>query len=195
MYRIDCFEEYCRENNCWGIARVFDSSHARMYYLQKEDTSADYVPFESPDMEVIMLSGLPGAGKDTFLIKHFSKLPLISLDNIRREKRIAPTDKKENGRVIQEAKEQARRYLRKKTSFVWNATNVTFQMRSQLTELFMSYKARVRIIYIEAEYEKLKLQNSKREEIVPASVLEHLIDKLEVPAMWEAHKVEYHINS
>lgn len=191
LYRIDCFEEYCRENGCWGVPRPFRSAHARMYYLQKEDCSPDYVPFETPQAEVIMLSGLPGAGKDTCIRKHFADMPLVSLDDIRREKRISPTDKKANGKVIQEAKEKARSLLREKKSFVWNATNITSQMRLQLIELFTTYQAKVRIVYLEVPYETLKQQNSKREAMVPANVLEHLIDKLEVPARWEAHEVEY----
>lgn len=194
LYRIDCFEEFCKEHNCWGHAKRFHSDHARMYYLAKENSPADYVPFAEPDVEVILLSGLPGAGKDTYLQKHLSEIPLISLDNIRREKRISPTDKKANGRVIQEAKEQAKVFLRKKKGFVWNATNITSQMRSQLIELFTSYGARVSVVYIEVPYQTLTQQNAKREEMVPRNVMEHLIDKLEVPALWEAHDVKFLIS-
>ncbi|WP_207532444.1 AAA family ATPase [Desertivirga arenae] len=191
LYRIDCFEEYCRERSCWGAAKTFHSSHARMYYLAKENSPVDYVPFQEPEAEVVLLSGLPGAGKDNYLQKHLSEMPQISLDNIRREKRISPTDKKANGRVIQEAKEMAKGLLRKKKGFVWNATNITSQMRSQLIELFTSYGAKVRIVYIEVPYQTLQGQNTKREEMVPGNVIEHLIDKLEVPAAWEAHEVKY----
>jgi putative nucleotidyltransferase with HDIG domain len=192
LYRIDCYEEYCREHNCWGNSRFFPSAESRMYYLQKEDSNPDYIPFDSPTFEVVLMSGLPGAGKDTYIKKNFADLPIISLDDIRRERRISPTDKKANGQVIQEAKEQAKSLLRKKVGFVWNATNVTSQMRAQLIELFTTYKAKVKIVYIETEYDKLKLQNSKREAMIPAIVLENLIKKLEVPALWEAHEVNYH---
>ena len=194
LYRIYCFEEFCRENNCWGTQRDFKSAHARMYYLQKENSSAEYVPHKEPEVEVILLAGLPGAGKDTYIKKHFADIPVISLDDIRREKRISPTDKKANGKVIQEAKEKAKVMLRKKMGFVWNATNVTAQMRSQLLQLFSSYGASVRIVYIEAPYSVLKNQNTKRETMVPGNVIERLIDKLEVPAAWEAHTVEYVIS-
>ncbi|WP_256011757.1 AAA family ATPase [Desertivirga xinjiangensis] len=194
LYRIDCFEEFCRDNNCWGTRRDFKSAHARMYYLQKENSSADYVPYQEPEAEVILLAGLPGAGKDTYIKTQFTDIPVISLDDIRREKRISPTDKKANGKVIQEAKEKAKVMLRKKKGFVWNATNITAQMRSQLIELFTSYGASVRIVYIEAPYLVLKQQNTKREAMVPGNVMERLIDKLEVPAAWEAHKVEYSIS-
>ncbi|AOM76222.1 poly(A) polymerase [Pedobacter steynii] len=192
LYRIDCFEEFCREQGCWGTARSFVSDEARMYYLQKENAYPDYVPFDEPLAEVVLMSGLPGAGKDTFIKKNFPEMEVISLDAIRQEWGIKPTDKAGNGRVIQEAKERARILLRKQKAFVWNATNTTSQMRMQLIDLFSTYKARVRIVYIETPYDNLYRQNSGREAVVPGQVLEKLINKLEIPAAWEAHSVSYH---
>lgn len=193
LYRIDCFEEFCKEQGCWGTIRSFGSGDARMHYLQQDSAYVDYVPFESPQMDIVLMSGLPGAGKDTFIRNHFAELPVISLDDIRKEWGIKPTDQKGNGRVIQEAKMRAKELLRKKKSFVWNATNTTFQMRQQLINLFTDYRAAVNIIYIESSYAALKQQNKSREEIVPEQVLERLIRKLEVPALWEAHVVQYHV--
>lgn len=193
LYRIDCFEEFCREQGCWGQARPFVSEDARMYYLQKEDAYPDYVPFDTPLMEVVLMSGLPGAGKDTFIKKNFPEMEVISLDDIRKEWGIKPTDKSGNGRVIQEAKERARVLLRKRKGFVWNATNTTSQMRMQLIELFSTYKAKVHVVYIESPYEELFRQNRGREAIVPDQVLEKLVHKLEVPALWEAHRVSYYV--
>lgn len=191
LYRVECFEEFCRENGCWGTTRPFASAHARMHYLQHENSYPDYVPFEEPEMEVIMMSGLPGAGKDTYIRKHLFHLPVISLDAIRESLGSDPADKRGNGQAIQQGKEQARILLRKKQSFVWNATNITRQLRSQLIALFLSYKARVRIIYLEVPFEKLQGQNKGREAVVPAQVMEKLAGKLEVPALWEAHEVTY----
>jgi len=193
LYRIDCFEEFCKEHDCWGTARTFASSHARMHYLQRDDVHVDYVPFETPTTEVILMSGLPGAGKDTYVKKYFPDLPVISLDDIRNEWDIDPTDKTGNGQVIQAAKEKAREYLRRQTAFVWNATNTTRQMRVQLIELFHTYKASVKIVYVEATYKHLHQQNRNREAVVPMRVLEKLIDKLEVPALWEAATVVYQV--
>ena len=114
---------------------------------------------------VILLSGLPGAGKDSYIKKHLPGLPVISLDDIRVKKiNIAPTDKTGNGHVIQAAKEQARVFLRSKTPFIWNATNSTRSMRTQLVELYTT------------------------------AVLKKLAWKLEPPAAWEAHEVIYDLS-
>ncbi|WP_244215991.1 AAA family ATPase [Pedobacter kyonggii] len=193
LYRIACFEEFCKENECWGNPYQFKSDAAKMYFMQHEDAYLDYIPFDEPVTEVILMSGLPGAGKDTYIKAHYSDWPIISLDSIRKEKGISPTDKAGNGRVIQEAKEQARVYLRKQQPFVWNATNTTSQMRMQLIDLFSIYKAKVSVVYIEVPYQHLHLQNKNRSAIVPAGILNKLARKLEAPAQWEAHQVVYQI--
>jgi putative nucleotidyltransferase with HDIG domain len=193
LYRIACFEEYCIENKCWGQPRQFGSDQAQMYYMQHEDAYLDYIPFETPDAEVILMCGLPGAGKDSYVKAYYKDWPIISLDDIRVARGISPRDKSGNGRVIQEAKEQARNYLRKKESFVWNATNITSQMRMQLIDLFLTYKAKVGIVYVEVPYQRLHNQNKNRDHVVPSGVVDKLVRKLEVPALWEAHRVIYRI--
>lgn len=189
LYRIDCFEEFCKEHGCWGATRPFASDHARMHYLQTEEMYPDYIPYDKPAMEVVMMSGLPGAGKDTYIRKHLKNLPLISLDDFREEMGVAPDDKTGNGQVIQYAKEKAKKLLRIQQSFVWNATNTTRQMRAQLIDLFTTYKAAVHIIYLEVPFRQLMTQNKGREAVVPANVLDKLANKLEVPSLVEAHKV------
>ncbi|WP_225889519.1 AAA family ATPase [Chitinophaga terrae (ex Kim and Jung 2007)] len=192
LYRVDCFEEYCKEQDCWGKPKAFESANAMMHYMSKDDASLHYVPFEQPKTKVIMLCGLPGSGKD-FYLRQFKDLPVMSLDQIRREWKIDPTDKSGNGRVIQEGKERARQFLRKQQTFIWNATNITRQMRGQLIELFMLYDAEVELVYIEVPYQRLVEQNRQREQVVPLAVVEKLIDKLEVPVAWEAHKVTFRV--
>src|SRR5262249_52558553 len=100
-------------------------------------------------------------------------------------------DKSGNGTVVQLAKEQAREYLRRQQRFVWNATNITRQMRSQLVDLFVTYKAYVKMVYVEVPYARLHAQNKDREAVVPRNALDKLVSKLEVPACWEAHEVSY----
>jgi predicted kinase len=82
--------------------------------------------------------------------------------------------------------------LRAGRNFVWNATNITRQMREQLIDLFSTYKAFIRIVYVEVEYRKLFIQNRSREAVLPASAIERLIAKMEVPAQTEAHEIIYY---
>lgn len=193
LYRIDCFEGFCNEHHCWGRAMPFSTAEARQHYLTNDNVYAGYEPFDKPVTEVVLMSGLPGAGKDSYISRHFHDLPVIALDAIREELGVSPVDKSGTGQVIQLAKERARVLLRQQKPFVWNATNITSQMRAQLIELFVTYKARVKIVYVEVPYRKLHRQNKDREAVVPSLVIDKLVNKLEVPALWEAHEVIYHV--
>lgn len=189
LYKLELFREYCREQQCWEGPKEFPGNAARFEYFYKEQNAPDYEPFDTTQCEVVMLCGLPGAGKDTWAQRHCKDLPVLSLDDLRRELKVAPTDKHGNGMVIQAAKEKARVYLRRHQSFVWNATNVTRSMREQLVTLFVTYKARIRMVYLEVPYARLLSQNRGRHYNVPEAVINKLIDKLDVPQVYESHEL------
>ncbi|WP_196888935.1 AAA family ATPase [Aureivirga sp. CE67] len=191
LLKIDLFKELCLENKCYGKSKDFETDFARYFYLNKENSFPDFVPFEESEFEVIMLSALPGSGKDYFVNKIFKDIPMLSLDEIRRKNKISPTDKKKNGWVIQEGKEQAKQYLRKKENFVFNATNLTKDMRGKWISLFKDYRAKVRIIYLEVPYKTLLNQNKNREYPIPETVLEKMISKVEIPSFEECEVVVF----
>lgn len=191
LYRIDCFEAYAKEQACWGETYPFASDLARFTYFQQDQGYPAYEPFDDTWSEVILMVGLPGMGKDTYIRTHYPNLPVVSLDNLRRKHKVAHCDAKGNGRIIQLALEEAREHLRVKRSFVWNATNLTRNNRSRLIELFTTYKARVRIVYIEVPYELWQEQNLQRTYAVPLKVMEKMLRKLEIPSPIEAHQVDY----
>ena len=139
--------------------------------------------------EVILMSGLPGTGKDTWINNNLSGIPVISLDDIRRANKIPP--KADQGRVANLAREQAKEYLRRHQSFVWNATNITTQMRESLVSLFETYHARVRIVYLETDWNTLLDRNHSREYVVPQDKIEDMLGKLVLPEVYEANKVEW----
>jgi predicted kinase len=187
--RIALFRDYCQEQRCYTTPRPFPSDHGRFVYFIGPDRNPDYAVYDDTVCEVVLLSGLPGAGKDTWLRDHWPDRPLISLDAIRRELGVAPTANQ--GAVAREAKQRARELLRQGQSFVWNATNVTRAMRGQLVELFTSYRARVRIVYLDAPYATLLERNRSRSAPLPVAVIDRLARKLEVPDLTEAHAVEW----
>ncbi|QBH96442.1 HD domain-containing protein [Limnobaculum zhutongyuii] len=194
LNRIELFELYCHEQQCWRQARKFPSAEARYRYFSTDNAPPDYQPYGDYQSQVTLLSGLPGMGKDSYIQQYCLGLSVISLDDIRRQHRIAPDDKMANGWVVQQAKQQAREKLRRSENFVWNATNITHQMRQQLINLFVSYNSRVRVVYIEVPYVKWKQQNSARTYAVPDMVMDRMLTKLELPVPEEAHEVIYYID-
>lgn len=191
LYALDMFELYTKEIGCWQAAPSFSSENARFTYFNRKDSYVDYVPFDAFKSTVTILSGLPGMGKDYQILKMNIDVPVISLDDIRRKYGIDPTDKRRNGWVIQEAKEQAKKYLRCGQDFIWNATNITSPMRQQLIDLFISYQAYVKLLYVEKPYKLWRTQNRNREYPLPDAVLDKMLHNLEVPQLTEAHIVQY----
>ena len=187
--QVSLCEELASEEGCLDGCYPFKTDVVRRAYLSGQNVWKEQELYDETWGEVIMLSGLSGTGKDTWINKNLPDLPMISLDNIRREHRISP--KAEQGLVANIAREQAKEYLRKHQSFVWNATNITTQMRESLVNLFETYKARVRIIYLETSWSNQRERNSQREHAVPNEVLENMLGKLVLPEAHEARTVEW----
>ena len=62
-----------------------------MFFRQREP-NLYYVPHEDFACDVTIMSGLPGSGKDTWLARNRPDLPVVSLDDIRGELGVEPTD-------------------------------------------------------------------------------------------------------
>ena len=131
------------------------------------------------------MCGLPLAGKDTYIKENFKETEVISLDDIREEFNISPREN--SGKVANIAKERAKKYLREKKPFIWNATNLVGETRKKLIDLFSSYGARVELIYIEASYKELLRRNKIRERTITESVLNKMIHKFDFPEKFEGY--------
>jgi predicted kinase len=185
---IALFTQYSVEQGCLNAPRKFLSDHSRFLYFRKEDRDPNYLAFDDTICEVIVMSGLPGAGKDHWISTNAPDWPVISLDELRREMKIAPTENQ--GPVVAQARERAREHLRRKQSFIWNATNVSRQLREHCISLCAAYNARVRVVYVEAGAAALAEQNRSRERGVPPEVINRLLARWEPPDLTEAHQVE-----
>jgi putative nucleotidyltransferase with HDIG domain len=174
---------------CSQTPYPFASDHARVLFFQDMHRQPDSPAHQAFRAEVILMSGLPGSGKDHYIHNHFPDWLLISLDDLREELDVSPDESQ--GTVINEARERARAWLRQGQSFVWNATNISAQLRQQVIALFFAYQARVRIVYLEVPCAVLFSQNRQRSRCVPEKVMERMIDRWEVPDRTEAHQVDW----
>ncbi|MCR4664033.1 MAG: AAA family ATPase [Paludibacteraceae bacterium] len=189
LERIAFCEELACEEGCYETACMFPSSYTQHAFLSGREVWKEQELYDDTWGEVIMMSGLPGTGKDTWISQYAADIPMVSLDAIRQEKRIPP--EKEQGYVANLAREQAKEHLRNHQPFVWNATNITAQMRESLVALFESYHARVRIVYLETAWKKLLRRNSSRVQAVPQQAVEKMLDKTVLPETREAQTVEW----
>ena len=188
---VELFADYAKELNVWAAPYTFANSYTKYQYFHKEGLWHKAKLYDDTTFDVILMSGLPLAGKDSWIEENSKEMPVISLDGIREQLGVSPA--KGSGKVVQAAMEQARDYLRKKEPFIWNATNIVQETRQKLVSLFAGYGARVHILYLEAPYQELLARNRKRARYIPEPVLEEMIRKLEIPAPWEAYEVTYSI--
>ncbi len=191
LENIELFKLACEELDCMNKPRTFPSDKSRLLYFKNNDQYLYYKAFEEASFTVYLMSGIPASGKDTYIKNFLGNYPVISLDDIRRKNKISPSDNQ--GAIVQEARKAAKRYLAKKSSFVWNATNISLSMRTPLIDLFLDYGADIKIIYCEAPLENALNRNENRNEFVPMLAVDRMIDKLEVPKIWEANDVVYNV--
>ncbi len=177
------------EAGCLSAPYPFQDRYTEYAWLSGRKVQPDQALYDDTWGEVILLSGLPGTGKDTWIARHAPDLPQVSLDEIRTSSGIRPTDGQ--GEVIQAAQAAARACLRKKQPFVWNATNLTRETRRKLTGLFERYGARVRIVYLETDAETRAARNAGRPHAVPEAAVSRMLQKTVPPAADEAQTVEW----
>jgi predicted kinase len=175
------------ESGCYDQPYRFANDQARFQFFRLREPNLHYVPHENFICTVTMLSGLPGSGKDTWLSRNRIDLPVVSLDDLRGELDIEPTDNQ--GEVVQLARERCREYLRAGVSFAFNATNLLKQTRKRWIDLFADYNARVELVYVEPPFDRLLRQNKHRNKSVPENVVRKLAEKCEPPTWTEAHSL------
>lgn len=186
--QIELFREFARDEGCFSEPLRFASDHTRVVYFRSEGRAPDVEVWDDTRSEIVMMSGLPGAGKDTTVRDRFGGLPVVSLDALRDTMDIEPDENQ--GQVVQAAREKARELLRRGESFVWNATNLNRQRRGPILSLAGDYGARIRIVYVESPAATLFAQNKAREASVPEKVIRRMTERWEVPLASEGHVVE-----
>lgn len=195
---VTMWRDYCDEMGLLTQPRRFASAHTRVVWL--EDLASHGSTTRHPDIpahddtgaEVIVMSGLPGSGKDTWLRNHRPDLPVVSLDGIRARLGLEPGET--NGQVLAAAREAARAHLRAGAPFAWNATNVSRRIRSQVVRLCRDYRARVTIVYVETGAVEQVRRNAGRPRPVPPRAIERMLENWSVPAPDEAHFVTFVID-
>ena len=192
---VALWAEHCRELGALDRPRAFASDHTRVVYLEADDAgrrSPDVLAHDDTAAEVVVLSGLPATGKDSWLRAHRPELPVVSLDAMRAELDVDGAD--DQGAVIAAARDAARGHLRAATPFAWNATNVSARVRGRVIELLRGYRARVHVVYCEAPAEVQEARNRRRPSPVPAAAIDRMLDRWTVPALDEAHAVTYAVD-
>lgn len=201
----DSFGRYCNNQedtinelellNEWvletKLKSLLSNNYSRLFFFEKDDRSPYYDPMPPAGSDAVLMCGLPGSGKDTLVSKKYKDYTIISLDDIRLEMNIHHGDNQ--GTVIQSALEKTKVCLRNKAPLVWNATNLTKQMRGKVIKLLRDYDAKITIECTATPLNECLFRNSKRKDPVPESAIMHMLDKWEPPSLTEAHIINWNI--
>ena len=177
------------EAGCLEQPFNFPTEFSKYAYMEGRSIMPGQELYDDTWGEIILMSGLPGTGKDTWIREHCGEYPVVSLDDLRKQMKIAPTDTQ--GAVVNAARNLAKGYLREKVPFVWNATCLTPMIREKQVKLFTDYYASVRIIFLETEWEEQLRRNRERKEAVPDMVIRDMMRNMVLPERFEAHVVEW----
>ena len=188
--QVQLCREFAKENSCYSAPFPFPSLHSQYSYLARKDIVPEVELYDDTWGEVILMSGLPGTGKDTWIQENYPDLSMISLDEIRKEMKISPTENQ--SKVVEIARERARELLRKKQPFVWNATNLSPMVRVKQIKLFTQYHASTRIVYLETDWAEQLRRNAGRADAVPEQAICHMMEELVLPEAKEAHRVQWY---
>jgi predicted kinase len=186
---IELFRELAREEGCYGQPRAFADAHTRVSYFRGADVHPDYPLYQEPGSKVVVMSGLPASGKNTWVEEHLSWWPVVSFDDAREE--LGLRHGKDEGRVAHHAVDHAKVLLREKAPFVWNATHLSESMRKKTIDLLFAYNAEVEIVYLEKPRVELLRRNTKRDTSLRNKTLEGMLYRWDLPLPTEAHTVTY----
>lgn len=190
---VALFLQYTSDDGCLDQPRRFPSEHARFTYFRNPERLADYAAYDDTKVTVTVMSGLPGSGKDHWIAVNRPGVAVVSLDDWRERLRVRPTD--DQGPVIAAAIDQAKVLLRAGTPFVWNATNLTRQLRARCIGLVADYGGRVEIVSVEAPPEVMRRRNRARPHPVPDGVVNRMVGRWETPDPTEGHRVDWVFNA
>ena len=181
----ELFVSTARELGCLDGPPAFADDFSRFAWLEGKTNFPDVKLYDGTWGTVYMTCGLPGTGKDSWIARDLPDLPVVSLDGIRREQGVAWEDRQSV--VVATALERAREHLRKKQSFVWNATCLIPDFRRRELQLFRDYGASTRIVSLETPWGEMLRRNRNRKAVVPKMVVDGMLCRFTPPSVREAH--------
>lgn len=186
---VECCRKRALELGCYNAPYPFPDEHTRFSYLYGMLSSLDKPSADIFWDEVIVVCGLPGTGKDSFIERNFPGRPVVLLDDIRNDLDFLPMENTDLAAA--KAIGEAVGYILVHQPFVWNATNLTRITRERILSLCTKYKASAKIIYLETPWEENLRRNACRAGMVQPAIIERMLGKLEMPYPDEAVTVEW----
>jgi predicted kinase len=212
LEHLELFSLFAKEYQCWNRSQESAWDHAiRQALPNHPPATVDFVAaratldaeeglISTPEEaisksfayrdaypEVVVMAGLSGSGKTTWITKNLADHEVISLDDIRTSLS-SREDQQNNSKVLRIAKEKLREALRAKKRIVWDATSLRTDFRSGVIDLALDYGALVTIVAFLCPPEELARRNKARTNPVPPAVRLKQALGTQWPEVTEAHR-------
>lgn len=163
-------------------------SQKNMYNLKVINPNQDW-PY------LLMLVGLPGSGKSTYIKNHFNQnLKVHSSDSIREELTGTEDDQSVNSKVFDILHKRVKEDLENGVSCIYDATNISWKRRKAFLESLNKIDCFKVCHVIATPYEVCLRQNKARARIVPEAVIKRMYMNFDIPFYnegWDDIKIVY----
>jgi predicted kinase len=141
---------------------------------------------------VVIMCGISGSGKTTYMSAHFPDYEVISLDDIRASLSKDPYDQKFSKEAVRIGRERLKEALRKGTNVIWDATSLRSDFRQRVAQLGRDYDAFVELVVIKTTITLAKASNRLRQVSVEDSVIDTQCKNFQLPSYPEVDKIRWH---
>jgi predicted kinase len=158
--------------------------------------------------ELIMMVGVPGVGKSTWIRDHMTKNPsknyaIVSSDDIIEEMgapeglSYADAFAKFSGFAIKEMDRRAKEYIAEGRNIIWDQTNLNPKARKTKLAIAASYR-KIAVVFSltdaerERRYEKRKVETGKT---IPAHVIANMLRSFQAPTRAEGFEQIINVRS
>ena len=149
--------------------------------------------------DFLMLVGLPGSGKSTYIKNHFNQnLHVHSSDAIREELSGDVNNQDINKQVFDLLHKRIKDDLRNGISCVYDATNINWKRRKAFLDELKSIPCWKTCHVIATPYDVCLTQNSNRDRVVPEYVIERMYRNFDIPYFyegWDGIEIVFNDNS